>query len=136
MLRAGELSLDRVAEPERRCNELAHAGLAGVDAVQPWLKRADDIVLRGGCQAVLGGFSGEHVDRTGGYLHRTGMPLLPIKSEPERLVLVHRNDGVTGAQAGEGACFVILRNRDRWEPPESGRERVGVPVVGNAQRPL
>ena len=44
-LLAGHLALDRVAHAERHRHELADEAVAGVDAVQPRLRRHDDVVL-------------------------------------------------------------------------------------------
>jgi hypothetical protein len=89
---AGDLALNGNATPQRHCNELPDVSAAGVDAVEPELRRTHDIVLRGGAKGI-GPFTARYrVHSTHGDGDRAGLPRSGIERQPQRLCLVHADE--------------------------------------------
>jgi hypothetical protein len=134
--RCRQLPLDGVAPPERHGDELADEPVAGIESIQPGLVGADHVVLLASVELAGPRLAGYRVDLAGGDLHRDGMPVPRAEVQPERLALVPGDEDtpVLSPVLGDGV-EVALDTADR-EAAQTGRQRIGGAVVGDAQRAL
>jgi len=107
-----------------------------MDTVEPGLFGADDIILGVGAKRFVVRLAGDGVDTADRDFHRIRLPGGRVEAEPQRLSLVHRNKRPAMlAPKYWHAVEVILNLQDR-EPAKTGGQRIGAPIIGNAQRAL
>ena len=117
---AGELPLDRGARPERQGDELADPAGADVDAVEPRLFGADEVVLGVVVEFLVPGPAGQCVDAADADLDRRRLPVRGLEGEPEGLTPVDREEhAARQPRLGQaGGDFVDAMDR---EPSQAGR---------------
>ena len=127
------LGFERVPHSQRHRHKLVDAAVSGNHSVQPRLGRAHQIVLRISSQTIVPGGASHRVDTADTNLDRIRLPRRRVKPDPECLSLIERNkDPVVVVPRAWQALGEIRDALDR-EPAETGWQRIGPAVIGDAQ---
>ena len=126
----GELRLDGGARAQGHGDELADLPVAHLDAVEPGLGRADQVVLGVGPERLVPGVAGQRVDPTEADLDRVRLPPGRLETEPEGLALVHREEHAARLARRLGHAIGELLDPADRERAQAGRQGVGPAVVG------
>src|SRR5690606_37435507 len=128
-------------------DELSDGPLTGADAVEPRLRREDDVVLPGvvptkhtsartNVELFAPALAGDRADFADADLERVWLPMRRREVQPHRLALVHRqHHAATLAPLARHPRRVVVDAPER-ERSEPGRQWIAAAVVGDAEGAL
>jgi hypothetical protein len=139
---AGELFLDRIAFTQGHGHELANHTLFYAVTVQPRLFGRDHVILRVTAETAPPGLPGNGADLASGHFEGEGICRFAIlyftasEIEPERLGLPHGQEHAAALEPIRGHVPREIVNMPQGKGSQARRERIILPVIGNAKRSL
>ena len=133
-LLTGELALDGVAHTQWHRDELPDGAVSGVDAVEPRLVRAHEVVLRIRGEVLAPGLTRQRIDLSDADLD--GHQLGAGERHPQGLALIHRDEHPALLAPRLRNPIGVVGDLPDREGPEARGQGIGLVVIRDAERPL